>query len=328
MIWRFCQGRIHTALLLSPLVLLAPLAGNYLVRKDSMTLALFGLSLLAIQVSRNRRWGIGRCATIVNGFSILALLSHETYGLWALPGLLLVLDLARPEANRLAFRALFRSAWFLLPSILTFGACILFKGSAEKAAVIHRSWQALGDVMPSLGALGLDSPPGAISALGWSLAEGARWSLSVANDFSFFVWVPAAWLGTIYLSMNLFVAGGRNSTRNDRRSIIIFQAGCISPLFIMGWDFGRWIFILMATSSLLYGFLSSLPEIGLPEKRWAGRERELGLLLPGLELRRGWIYGLLFLGIPHCCWTITEFFNSSPLGYAIIVLKGWVAVVR
>ncbi|WP_322771758.1 hypothetical protein [Synechococcus sp. CBW1107] len=46
LLWRLGRGRFAPSLLLSPIMLLGPIIGNYLVRKDVMLLALFGFCLV------------------------------------------------------------------------------------------------------------------------------------------------------------------------------------------------------------------------------------------------------------------------------------------
>jgi|LakMenEpi03Aug12_release.lakeMendotaPanAssembly.Ray.scaffolds.fasta_scaffold27605_2 hypothetical protein len=54
-LWRLCRDKIDTIVLLSPMVLLAPIIGNFLVRKDVLVLAFYGMSLLVVRAWSNKR---------------------------------------------------------------------------------------------------------------------------------------------------------------------------------------------------------------------------------------------------------------------------------
>lgn len=329
LLWRFCGARISSALVLSPMILLGPIIGGFLVRKDVLVLALYGLSLLAFQVFKAGRSN-AFIISAVNVLSIVAILSHESYGFWGLPSLLIVFALLLSKFNRLHpwGANIVRSCIYLSPSILAFAFCLVRKGSIATALAIHESWQGLADLIPSIGALSSKSPTGAIDAIGWSARQGLGLSYSTLNDFSSLIWVPAAWMLTIYVCIQLFVGDSEKRDADLKRIIILFQFLAVAPLFILGWDFGRWIFLWTTSSALLYGFLSCCFE---PDDLNSFRRLCAGGLAsriaPGFSLNGSAKLFLLFLGIPGCCWSLKGFMLATPVGFFFYIFKRFLMVV-
>jgi hypothetical protein len=327
-LWKLCRDKIDTVILLSPMVLLAPVIGNFLVRKDVLVLALYGMSLLVVSAWLEKKVSTLPCAFIINAISIIAILSHESYGFWGLPSLAIISSIAFLGSGGLLNGSLVRSILFLSPSFITFLLCIVFKGSAAHALLIHQSWQSVSNILPSHGALSANSPTGAIDAIGWTTKQGPGLSYSTLNDFSSAVWVPAAWMLTIYICINLFVGSGKKHAAAAKRMIILFQFLTVSPLFILGWDFGRWIFLWIGSSALLYGFATSFAEEQLGA--WSGGKAGFlaQKIAPGLELKGSSKIAFLFLGIPGCCWTVKGFLASTPILYAFSNLRFLLGMIR
>lgn len=321
LLWRFCRDQIDTALILSPLILLGPIIGGFFVRKDVFVVAVYGICLMSIQLfNAKKRLG----AVVVNALCIIAVLSHESYGFWGLPSLLILLSVlpAKTDNSMSWMPRIIRSCFYLLPSIAAFLLCLVNKGSAADALVIHRTWQDLAGLLPSIGALSSNLPTGAIDAIGWSTRQGLRLSYSTLNDFSFLIWVPAAWMLTIYVCIQLFV-GDKNAQDVDlKRLIILFQFLMVAPLFVLGWDFGRWIFLWISSSALLYGFMSScckseaLNIVDSLSRGGIARRIAPGIALDGTSR----LY-LLFLGIPECCWSLKGFVFSTPIGFSLGIAR-------
>jgi hypothetical protein len=328
MLWKLCRGKIDTIILLSPMVLLAPIIGNFLIRKDVLILAFYGMSLLVISAWSDKRFSTLPCAFLVNVISIIAILSHESYGFWGLPSLAIIFSIAFLGSGELLNGSLVRSILYLSPSFITFLLCVGFKGSATHALLIHQSWQSISNILPSYGALSANSPTGAIDAIGWTTKQGLGLSYSTLNDFSSAVWVPAAWMLTIYICINLFVGSGEKHAAASKRTTILFQFFTVTPLFILGWDFGRWIFLWIGSSALLYGFATSFVKEQLAD--WSGGKAGLlaQKIAPGLELKGSSKIAFLFLGIPACCWSVKDFLDSTPILYAFSNLRFLLGMIR
>jgi len=322
LLFRFCKGKLKVSIILSPMILLAPVIGDFFIRKDVLAVALYGLSLLAIKASNSTSRSEPMRLILVNIISIIAILSHESYGFWALPSLLIIYGThLRPQKSHR--HMLLSGIIALLPAIAVFVFCLAYKGSAIQSLSIHQSWQNLNGLLPSQGALSAAVPTGAIDALGWTVNQGLKLSFSTLNDINYIFWIPAVWMMTIYIFINIFIGKGDDPLSAKRRAIVLFQFLAISPLFILGWDYGRWIFLWLTSSALLYGFSceACINTFGNPALIKGKVEVILKRLAPGIELRGRAQLALLFIGIPACCWSLEGFLLSTPIGYSFGLTK-------
>ena len=322
LIQSFCRGKLEASLLLSPIILLGPVLGNNLVRKDTLMLVAFGLCLHIIRLQIRNRARLGPASVIlINLLSTIAILSHELYGFWALPSLILILSISTKRNLRILGTCL-RNIAIMLPSIMIFICSLLFRGSPTQASQIHESWRRLLPTIRTLGTLWDASPPdGAIQSIGWSTSKALSLTLSSLLEFSSGLWIPAVWMLTIYVCLNLFTGRGNSSEQNFKRIVALYQLIAFLPLFIIGYDFGRWIFLWATSSALLYGFLAlETGVVQMPSKQ----NRALQLvsrLIPGVDRRGHFNTVLMFLGIPRCCWTIAHYWHCTPIGYVSILIK-------
>ena len=306
------------------MILLGPIIGGYLVRKDVMLLTLFGLCLLTV-----KRFITGKTFSwpgfiLLNSASIAAILSHESYGFWAIPSVFLCILCRKHSKNVVTYTAggIAGSAIYLLPSFLAFFACLVFKGSESQAISIHQAWQNLEGLIPPSSLLSRSLPSGAIDALGWTTSQGLFLSASTLNHFSLGIWIPAAWFLTIYICIQFFITDQDPQHVEAKRFIVLYQFLFISPLFILGWDFGRWIFLWITSSALLYGYLpSALDPNLLNTNSFMTVGRLMKKVNGSFPLHGKQQILLLLLGIPGCCWSVKSFLASTPIGYPLKVLK-------
>ena len=93
--------------------------------------------------------------------------------------------------------------------------------------------------------------------------------------------------------------------------ILLLQLLFIFPLFIIGWDYGRWIFLWTSSSVALYllGLNWSNPTL----------ERATNTVIRCHQMiRLPWVpqrWHLLFLGIPLCSWSVFSYLQATPFGY-------------
>ena len=316
--FHFCGGSFNKSFLLSQVMILAPVSEDYLVRKDVFLVCLYGLSLLALKAFRERKLGKILSLITVNCFSIIAILSHESYGIWALPSLFFLSYLFERSHWKYHWQSLFSAILTLSPSLIAFLACWFFQGNAEQAMSIHQSWQGLGDILPSLGSLDAPQPTGAIAAIGWG-AGNHIFSSTLLSQFNLLIfWHPGMWLLTIFLVMRLFIGPKKDSSQKAKRSIICFQLLAFAPLFLYV-DIGRWIFMWLASSALLYGFLINVYDLNSVldnSLRFKGSSF-LQKLVPGFCSSKRYNLILLWIGLPHCCWSVGRYIVSTPIGFAI-----------
>ena len=320
LLFYFCKDLFEKSFLLSQLIILAPISEDYFVRKDCLIVLLYGLSLLTIKLFFKKRLGKISCILGVNFFSIIAILSHESYGIWGLPSLIFIFYLIQRSKKKNTSIAIFQGLSNLLPSLLVFFICWLFRGSINQSLSIHESWQLLREILPSLGALNELVPTGAIAAIGF---ESSRvYSFSLLSKFNLFIfWHPGMWFLTIFLVMKFFIGFNKNTFQDAKRFVLCSQLIAFLPMFIFV-DIGRWIFMWLTSSALLFGFLENIYGIKNIVRISLNLKGSLFLTkaIPGFNSIKTYNNFLLLFGLPHCCWSIGRYLVSNPVGFTIKTL--------
>ena len=303
--------------LLSQVIILAPISEDFFIRKDVFLVLLFGLCLLTLEKTFEGFLKKYNCIIIINIISIVGILSHEGFGIWGLPSISLILFIYSRSHGENLFKSLLLPIFSLLPSAITFLLCWHFRGNLEQALIIHQSWQSLSDILPSKDLLSAPAPDGAIAAIGWGTSQ--VFTSTLLKQFNLIIfWHPGMWMITIYLVMKLFIGYKKNKYQEAKRAVLCFQLIAIIPMFIFV-DIGRWIFIWMSTSVLLFGFFASL--FGIDNLR----DRSLSLkganllpkIIPSIRSYSNYKIILLMIGIPHCCWSLGRYLISNPIGFTI-----------
>ena len=317
LLFNFCNGLFNKSFLLSQLIILAPISEDYLVRKDIWIVLLYGLSLLTLKSLHNKKLNKFSCILSVNFFSIIAILSHESYGIWGLPSLIMIVFLFERAIKKNIFESTLRTIFFLIPSLTTFILCWNFKGNIDQSLMIHQSWQSLQGILPTLGSLNANEPSGAIAAIGWGTSQ--VYTSSLLSEFNLLIfWHPGMWLLTIFIAMRLFIGKNKNVNQTAKRSIICFQLIAFLPMFLFV-DIGRWIFMWLTSSALLFAFLVQvfgIKNILLNTQQFRGANI-LKQIIPGFSSANTYNIALLSIGLPHCCWSIGRYIISNPFGFAI-----------
>lgn len=330
LLWKFCSNKIDAAFLLSPFMLLGPVIGqDTFVRKDALILALYGVCLFLLDKWHSKKLSSISAFCLINLLSCSAVLSHETYGFWGLSSILALVSFMLPELNVHYMKAIRKAVLFLSPTLLAFALCLFARGSTTQAIKIHQSWQVFANIIPSHGAINSIEPiPGAIRALSWNLSDTLSIMRIEADNFSFFLWVPAVWLLTIYLAMNLFVGKSEDQLLLKlKRKVILLQFLAITPVFISALDYGRWIFIWLTSSAMLCGLLykfsaeNSLPPLG-------GVPDLVKRVVPGLSMSGLKSYLLLFSAVPIANWSIERYWESTPVSFLFKLLSKGLSLVH
>ena len=255
----FSWDNFQKSFLLSSLVLLGPISEDYLVRKDVFLVLIYGICLLTIRQLYFKKISTFLSILLINIFSIIALLSHEAYGIWAIPSLFLLVFFYLKKNIMKTARALFLSFIFIFPSIFSFICCIIFKGNQNIAIAIHNSWKDFKDIMPSTGLLNSVYPDGAIAWIGENLNSTFQLSISSLSKFNLFIfWHPLMWALTIFFAISLFSGLKQDPYFNLKKVFILTQLIPFIPLFIIAHDYGRWIFIWSSSSCLLFSLIISI----------------------------------------------------------------------
>ena len=312
-----CKDLFDKSFLLSQLIILAPISEDYFVRKDSFLVLSYGLCLLIIKALYKKN--INKLITVlsVNLISMIAIFSHESYGIWGLPSLLIIFFIFENSHKKNIFQSFLNATFFLLPSIFSFILCWIFKGNTNHSLMIHQSWQSLGEILPSLSALYEKEPTGAISAIGWGTSQ--VFTSSLLTQFNLFIfWHPGTWLLTLYIAIRLFIGKKKDLNQKLKRTIVCSQLIAFIPMFLFV-DIGRWIFMWLTSSALLFSFLHQT--FGVKKLIYFSSSLKggeiLSKIIPEFSSIRNYNYVLLFFGIPHCCWSVGRYLISNPIGFGI-----------
>lgn len=326
-----CRRHCAPALLLSSMALAAPLFSGFIFRKECTGLSLLAIALMLLQqTSSSRRAQILRWLA-VNGLASIAILSHESFGFYGLGALLLHQGLVHQSSqgeapNIVAAIRRSRALLYLLPALIAFLITLASKGSSSIALAIHQSWATHGNLLGPSQQLVSAAPGGAMEAIGWSTLHGIQFQLIVLREVTHGIfWSPAAWLLTIYLCSLLLIAfsmpaNGIQSAANLFRLCMLWQLIATAPLYILGWDYGRWIF-LWAISTLLCFCLAAerTTNAGMIQQSIPASITRLFPVLPLKPLRAHWI--LLVFGVPMCCWSGHGFLISTPAFHLLRLLR-------
>ena len=139
-LFHFCKDLFGKSFLLSQLIILAPISEDYFVRKDIFLVLIYGLALLAMKRLYLKKLSKLSAILSVNFFSMIGIFSHESYGIWALPSLILIFYLFERSNKKNYLQSGLYSTLFLIPSIFSFILCWLFKGNIDQSLIIHQSW--------------------------------------------------------------------------------------------------------------------------------------------------------------------------------------------
>lgn len=301
LLWRG-RGWFAPGMLLSCVVLGFPAYQDGIVRKDCLELLLFwGCFTWFDRFDEGlTRW------TGLNLLVCCALLIHEGFGFFALPALVLLDSSGKQCWKSIAGRAL-----ALSPAWITFALTIVFHGSKGTAQAIHDSWLPLWREIEGPGA-DLAEPSSAIAAVGWEMEEGVG---LVKGIWSAGLYQPLAWGMVFGVSLLLVVAFTRQvpGGRNRMLGLLVFQLMCISPLFVLGIDYGRWLFLWVVSSMILCIHGRRLPK-DLEEK--SNRVLESPVVGPGLPRlgQHEWVF--LFFGVP-VLWNLRNFLTAGPVPHYV-----------
>ncbi len=274
---------------------------------------------------------------IVIGLPVL-LLIHEGIFLLSVP-VHAAVTFAVLQSDRSAEpkRMFFRTVLLYLPALLTMAVIVIFgRPTIEIAQAICQKWE-LAHVLKAGSCLISNSGPlnsltGAFSSLAWTIPVAASFTMGLST-VKMLEWV----LVMGWLSFCLWFAGrevigsiicsrfpeGETARARERYAgaffarYFLFPLTAILPLFISGYDFGRWFaaicinFSLLAVSIPLHalewpGFTRD--NLGSGRLDYDGKNKNplvfyLGSIAIGLTA--------LFLRFPHCCIAPNNLFSGT-----------------
>lgn len=122
------RNKVSSAFLLSPGIFLAPIIGDFLIRKDLLLLLIFLISLKLMKFKSPN-------LIFLNLYNITGMLIHESFAIYALPIQFFILKRKYDCLTKNSYTFL-----YLLPSFCLFIFCLIFKGDQNQAISIHQSW--------------------------------------------------------------------------------------------------------------------------------------------------------------------------------------------
>lgn len=298
-------------LILSCIVLGFPAYQDTIVRKDCLGLLL----LLGCIKAQDARLPRPAAAAIINAFAAISILCHEAFVFYALPALVVF-------GSSTTLRQMVRRSCELLPAIATFLLISKYHGTPKIAVAVHESWIQLWHVIePTTRDM---NPSASIQALGWNSGEGLHLSLYMLTTG---IYQPAAWAMVFSISFLLVILfTGRDkelSTRLETKTrfiaLLAAQSVFISPLFLLGVDWGRWLFFWIASAIMFH-------TMGRRAPRWLEETIAKWFRQSRLEVffdrvpAKDWI--LLFFGVP-VCWNAHAFFVANPVMRHLEIIRSW-----
>ena len=308
-----------TVFLFSPIVSLAPLLGNYLVRKDVSGIVAYAICTNLI-IKNNKFPNF----LLINLISCLSILNHESYVFYSVPSLLLLHFASSQNTleSKDNFSKTCKAIIFILPTVIVTLIVFYFKGNNEIALKINESWLNLATIIPLKEFPHSFNPSGAIGSLSWTLTQGVSLPLSTIKSFEGggWIWIPAIWMLTIFICGQIFIGDKNKLNRELKLNVLLIQFTFISPLFLLGWDFGRWIFLWISSSIFFTVALIKIRNLSKNNLHTIS-PNFLIKLFNGYELNgfKKSIY--LLISIPGCCWSINNYFKILPIIYPFHIFQ-------
>ena len=302
--------------LLSPLVSLAPFFENFFVRKDFSGVVAYALCTNLIIKKRHLTNFF-----LINFISCISILNHESYFFYGIPSLFLLhlFTSQQPISTHNNFFKICRSIIFLLPSLIATLLVFYFKGNYELAFKINQSWINLSSTIPIKQVYNPYFLSGAIGSLSWTFNKAISLPLYELKRFvgGGLIWNPAIWLLTVFICAQIFIGDKQKLNAKLKLKVLLLQLTFISPLFLLGWDFGRWIFLWMSSSVFLTVALIKIQKMNI------NNFDQISIIFPNFLIRLFNGYELngfkkclyLFLSIPACCWSLNSFLKLLPIVY-------------
>ncbi|MDP4278435.1 MAG: hypothetical protein Q8914_12490, partial [Bacteroidota bacterium] len=230
-----------------------PIINDFWVRKDVLQVLIF-ITVLFFSLKKST-WSV----LTTNFFLVVGLLIHEGIGFFCLP-IVFLLRLSSTKSSmkgKSNIRLVLYTMLQLSPALLVFLFTLYAKGSEAIAQAIWNSWK---DIPFQIQDTGNALIPSAIDALSWSLHRGLSYLYNFLRNFNGGFYAPLAWalilLAIYYVlsnfnDLNIHVlkkAPRSNLQKRQFSNVLLFQLLAVLPLFILGWDYGRWVFYWVASS--------------------------------------------------------------------------------
>jgi len=284
------KGKVSKVFLLSPCVFLAPVIGDFLIRKDILLLLIFLFNLKILKSSNPNTF-------FLNILNIFGILIHESFAIYALPIQLFVFS------NKLDIFKIKIILTKFIPSMLLFIFCLIFKGDQSQAMLIHQSWINKSFLFPFEN-LNYDLPLGAINSIGWDKQDVIKILFASLKEFKGILWIPLIWLITAIFSASFFLGDFSGKDFKIKSFILSFQFLPFSILCFSGWDYGRWIFIWILSSILIYCTFGQEIKSFKFMQNILLRYDVIEDFSLNIKIHKRSKILLVFFAYPHCCWSL------------------------
>lgn len=308
-----------------------PVLNNYWVRKD-VFLMLILISILYCLRKRSFLYLV-----LVNLLFITSILMHEAIGFIGLPvALLILMNKEKSIRTDHSFIQLFIGAVSkLVPSIAALLICLYYKGTPPIASMIWNSWVPIQFPIQSDD---IYSIPASIDGIRWTLEEGLSYSRAVFTNFAAGIYAPIVWILSFLLiyyfltninKLNVRVSKSSQYQKFNKLNIsnaLIFQFLMIIPLFILGWDYGRWAFFWVTSSFAIFIIVPEEQLSVLFPKFISTMSLKLTAFLDSIFIKPQYIiYTIpLFLGLSACSRDFTTGYLSTPIIITMQFVTNWI----
>lgn len=332
-IWEFKKNALPIVILPFAFFLGGPVISDYWIRKDILIVLLF--ILVIKQASKYKFLNY----LFMNIFLIIGILIHENMAFISFP-ILIIYFINRNsnvfrQQNPSFFFKIYNTILLLSPSLAAFLLVIVYKGNYDLAFSIWSSWLPVQFPIQNIEQFG---PPASIEALSWNISRAFEGLKHTLHNFDGGIYAPVAWFGivagVIYVLSNfdiLSMSSGYSKKTKEYLSnlsvVLLVQIFAIIPLFIIGWDYGRWIFLWVTSSFIIFFNFKDISDL-LPNwyssfGKYLSKLFQLNILRNRLLLA----YVLLYLGTPAVGWSLGMFMHTSSIYYIKDTLKSLVQFI-
>jgi hypothetical protein len=271
--------------------------GDFYPRKDFLFLLfVLGIAWLA---GRRRGWASTAVllAVTLAGSAALSLIQEGFLFIGAVPIALVLYDRFAADGPP---RASIVACLYLIFCVLLFGAASLFKGDAATVTAI---WHSIGAANRAI--IAPDGVPAdGIEALQLSLLEGMDMPWAYLRTGLIWYWVvglAASAAICLYVAASPDADGRRTSLA---RAVVLYGAivAGTAPLYLLAWDWGRWIVAANVAFFFLYDRLRHLPPpLERASARLAPRLPAFASTLAPLAIGAFLVLFELTYRLPECC---------------------------
>jgi hypothetical protein len=264
------------------------------------------LFLLAIRnegSNLSRTWRILTIAVIVIGSAVLPFVHEAFLFMTAVPTAVIVYWVACRNSKQIGLRA---AVAYLAVVVVQFVLVATFKGNEAIASAIWASIHP--DDQKLISSDGVMD--GGIAAIGWSVSKAAMLPLRILETGFAWNWVFFIVASAGYLIATAFAQKGPLNEAYRRAAWVATLYGiCLAgslPLYIIGWDWGRWIAAVNMSVVILIcagEFQSELLTVSFTPT------------LISITLYLAILFGLTF-NLPECCFEVV--FRSNPPFFLLI----------